>query len=385
MRNTMVAGLRALWLPGLMCVLLAMPSLASAQEVHNEYQGTYRAVVEEVLSEEMQVLPGLDTTQLVQEVQARVLSGPLKDERIVLVDDFLGLSVGDRFFFNHNQHIGGTETFVPLNIDRRLPLMFLGLLFVGAVVLLGGWQGVRSLMALGGSFLAIFYVLLPGILAGWSPLFLSVLIAGTVLFAAIFFTHGFNRESLVAYGGTILAVCITSLFALFAVGSTGLTGFTDEVTTYLNFNTGGALNFTSLLLGAMIIGVLGVLDDIAITQAAVVSELYAANPALGRWDVYRRALRVGREHVSALVNTLVLAYTGAALPLLLYMYDSAASMSIMINTELIATEVVRTIVGSVGLILTVPIVTFLSVLVLKGYERAQSAGGHAHHHHHGSV
>ncbi|HAQ69693.1 MAG TPA: hypothetical protein DCR48_01840 [Flavobacteriales bacterium] len=129
----------------------------------------------------------------------------------------------------------------------------------------------------------------------------------------------------------------------------------------------------------MIIGVLGVLDDIAVTQAAVVTELYNSNASLSRAEVYRKALRVGREHVGALVNTLVLAYVGVSLPLLLQFYTASSSLSMSLNTELFATEIVRTIVGSIGLILAVPIVTVLAVFYLKDYKPKH---GHSHSHGH---
>ena len=170
---------------------------------------------------------------------------------------------------------------------------------------------------------------------------------------------------------------LTSVFAMIAVFVTDLSGFTDEATTYLNFNTQGTLDFTALLLGAIIIGVLGVLDDVAVTQAAVVTELYQSNKELSRVEVFKKAIRVGREHVSALVNTLVLAYTGASLPLLLHFYVAASDLGMTINTELFATEIIRTIVGSIGLVMAVPIVTLLASYYLKGY-----APKHAHTHSH---
>ena len=227
------------------------------------------------------------------------------------------------------------------------------------------------------SFVAILFILIPGILNGWNPLLASFLVAGGILFAAIFFTHGFNRESSVAFSGTMIAVVLSGLFAIFAVHITKLSGFAAEESVYLNFNTGGTLNFTALLLGAFIIGFLGVLDDIAITQAAVVTELYDTNPEISRIEVYKRAMRIGREHVGALVNTLVLAYTGASLPLILYFKLSPTGFGTTVNLEIFATEIVRIIVGSIGLILTVPIVTLLAVKYLKGYKSK-----HAHHHHH---
>ena len=168
-----------------------------------------------------------------------------------------------------------------------------------------------------------------------------------------------------------------SLFSIFAVYITSLTGITADEAVYLNFNTSGTLDFTSLLLGAIIIGVLGVLDDIAVTQSAVVSELYDSNPNMPRKEVYSRAMRIGREHVGALVNTLVLAYTGASLPVLLYLKTSDLNFETIINLEVFTTEIVRAIVGSLGLILTVPIVTILASIYLKGHK-----SNHLHTHSH---
>jgi uncharacterized membrane protein len=359
----------------------ALPSLVSAQEIHNDYQGTWHGQVVEVVDEEVREILGTDTDQLFQTIKAEVLDGPKEGEVITIENDYLQLDEGDKFYFNYNVYIDGSESYGVINIDRRTELFILIGLFVLAIVVFGGWQGVRSLTALAGSFFAIFYILMPGILNGTNPLLISVLVASGILFAAIFFTHGFNRESVVAYSGTMIAVSLTSLFAIYAVNITNLSGFASEASTYVNLNTRGVLDFTSLLLGAMIIGVLGVLDDIAVTQAAVVTELYGSNRSMSRVEAYRRAIRVGREHVGALVNTLVLAYAGASLPLLLHFYMSTQSLSMAANTELLATEIVRTIVGSVGLILAVPIVTLLAVFYLKDYE-PKHAHSHTHGHHH---
>ncbi|MEX0932460.1 MAG: YibE/F family protein [Parcubacteria group bacterium] len=360
-------------------VVFLGPTVVSAQELHNDYQGTYRGKVVEVLDEEMRRIPGTDTEHLYQSIRAEILNGPKEGEVVTIENDYLELDKGDKFYFIYNIYIDGSESYGIINIDRKDSLLFLAIIFVGMVVVFGGWQGVRSLVALAGSFLVILYVLLPGILNGWNPLLASFLVAGGILFLAIFFTHGFNRESLVAYGGTMVAVALAGLFAVFAVHITDLSGFASDETVYLNFNTSGTLNFTALLLGAFIIGFLGVLDDIAVTQSAIVSELYSSNPDMSRGEAYKRAMRVGREHVGALVNTLVLAYTGASLPLLLYFKLGPSSFATTINLEIFATEIVRIIVGSAGLILTVPIVTLLAVRYLKGYK---SKHGHSHGHSH---
>lgn len=357
-------------------LLSCTPVSVYGQEVHNDYQGTWRARVLEVVASEVRTIPGIDTTHLFQTIQAQVIDGPQDGKVITVENDYLELKKGDTFYFNYLVDIHGREQYGVVNIDRRGALTILLLIFIGTVVFFGGWQGVRSLLALIGSFLAIFYILLPGLLHGWNPLFASFLVATGVLFVAIFFTHGFNRESVVAYGGTMIAVLLTGVFALWAVWMTRLSGFTGDESTYLNLGTQGSLDFTGLLLGAIIIGILGVLDDIAVTQAAVVSELYDSNPGMSKKEVYSRALRIGREHVGALVNTLVLAYTGASLPLLLYFKLYAMKFDSVVNLEIFTTEIVRAIVGSIGLILTVPIVTLLAVIYLKGY-----TSKHSHHHH----
>lgn len=359
---------------------VAFSPIAFAQEVYDEYRATWRGEVLEVEEQEYRIVPGTETEHLYQTLRIEILDGPRRGEDVVIENDYLELKKGDKFYFNYIEYIGGEEVYSVTNIDRRGSLIFFALLFVVAVVAFGGWQGVRSLLALGGSFFAILYILLPGLLQGWNPLLVSFVVASTILFGAIFFTHGFNRESAVAYGGTMLAVSLTGILAIIAVSMSSLSGFNSDESVYLNLNTKGALDFTGLLLGAIIIGVLGVLDDIAVTQAAVVSELYSSNATMSRKEVYMRALRVGREHVGALVNTLVLAYTGVSLPLLMYFHQSPLSFGSLVNAELFATEIIRTIVGSIGLILTVPIVTALAVYYLKGHAKTHMHA-HAHGHH----
>lgn len=356
-----------------------VPVFVFGQEVHNDYQGTWRGKVIEVIASEKREIPGTDTEHIFQTIKVEVIDGPKQGEVVTIENDYLELKKGNKFYFNYYLDINGVERYGIINIDRRSTLALLVIIFIGVIIWFGRWQGVRSLLALLGSFFAIFYILLPGLLNGWNPLVTSVLVASGILFGAIFFTHGFNRESAVAYIGTMIAVFITGIFAHFAVSITSLSGFTGDESTYLNLGTGGSLDFTGLLLGAIIIGILGVLDDIAVTQSAVVSELYDTNPEMTKKEVYSRAIRIGREHVGALVNTLVLAYTGASLPILLYFKLSEMNFSSVVNLEIFTTEIVRAIVGSIGLIMTVPIVTMLAVVYLKGYKSKHS---HSHHHHH---
>ena len=368
-----------------LCIICAIfiPTALFAQEIYDPYQGTYRAKVIDIVDEELRDLPGLDAPRLFQELEIKILNGPQENSIITINNDYLELEKNDTFFFNYDIDVDGTERYTVVNVDRRGALIWLFILFVAVIIFFARWQGVRSLVALGLSFLAIIYVLVPGIIHGWNPLFASFLVAAGILFAAIYFTHGFNKESTVAYTGTMIAVIITGIIAIISVHVADLSGFTGDETTYLNFNTQGTINFQSLLLGAIIIGILGVLDDIAVTQAAVVTELYNSNKNITPREVYTRAMRVGREHVGALVNTLVLAYTGVSLPLVLYFSMSPTGFGSIVNLEIFATEIVRMIISSIGLVLTVPIVTGLAVLYLKDYNPKHAhkpACSHGHHH-----
>lgn len=366
-------------------ILLLTPLSIHAQELHQDIQGVWRAKVLEVSNERTVTVPGTRVVNTTQTLSVKLLDGVRSGEIVTFENDYIQLDAGDTFYLNYMVTVNGEEFYSVREVDRRVPLAGIFLLFVLAILILAGKQGLRSLLSLAGSLLVIMYVLVPGLVQGYSPIPISIAVASAILFFAIFFTHGFNRLSVVAFSGTILAVALTGLLAYFSIHITNLTGFASDESIYLNLNTGGTLDFVGLLLAGIIIGALGVLDDIAITQVAVVRELYETSVRVTRWSVYRKAMRIGREHVSALVNTLVLAYTGAALPLLLLFSLSESSTTSIINTEVFATEIVRSLIGSIGVVCTVPIVTFLAVMFLRNYSgekctQQEEEKIHAHSH-----
>lgn len=370
----------------LCALVLLVPSSLFAQELVQDEVEVVSARVLEVVSQEKREVPGTDVQSVYQTIRAEILQGEKKGEVVTIENDFLVLKTGDKFFLARIvSGLDGREMYSVREVDRRgVMFVFVGL-FVVTVIIFSGKQGFRSVLSLAGSFFVILYVLVPSLLKGYPPVLTSIAIAAVILFLAIFLTHGFNRESTVAFSGTVIAVILTGILAYLGVTFARLSGFASEESVYLNFNTRGTLDFAGLLLGGIMIGVLGVLDDIAITQAAVVSELYGSASHLSKKEIYRKALRVGKEHVGALVNTLALAYTGASLPLLLLFSTSETSASSLINQEVFATEIIRTVVGSIGLILTVPITTLLAVYVLRGYKGTphthdHSHLGHVHHH-----
>jgi len=363
----------------LLITIFFLPVALHAQEIHEDLQGVWSAKVVDIIEDGTKLVPGTETETIYQVINAEILEGEKKGEVIELENDFIVLREGQKFFLSYLITIDGRELYSVRDIDRRGALLLLTLFFIAVVVVFGKWQGVRSIVSLIGSFLVIIFVLLPLLLKGFNPVVVSILIGSVILFVAIFFTHGFTFQSLIAFSGTTITIVVTGIMAFVSIELLQLSGFFSDETVYLNFGTNGLLDFKGLLLGGMIIGVLGVLDDIAITQVSIVRELAKHSSSLSAFSLYESAMTVGREHVGALVNTIVLAYAGVSLPLLLWFSQSEASFGTIINNEVFATEIARTIVGSIGLILAVPVTTFLAVYFRQKLLTSKST--HTHHHH----
>ena len=360
---------------------LVFPVVAHAQAPGVTTQddiAVLQAEVLEVLGVEEKELTQLGLTVDEQTLRIEFLEGDQQGEVVTITNDYIAVEAGDKIFVRRQPNYAGDGfNYGIIEIKRSRTLWWLFGLFALVIVGFGGWQGVRSLLSLAASLFIILYLLVPALVSGFPPILTSIGIAMLVLFGAIFITHGFNKRSLAAFLGSVIAIAVTGVLAWFFVDGAKLTGFGSDESIYLNINTEGTLNFAGLLLGAIIIGVLGVLDDIAITQVAVVQELLRMRQKHTLKDIYLRALRVGREHVAALVNTLVLAYTGAALPLLLWVSSASTNIGLEINREVFAVEIVRTLIGSIGLVLTVPLTTALAIWLLRD-DPGESIG---HHHH----
>lgn len=352
-----------------------------AQEVHQDLKETVPATVLEVLSEEEREIMGSETTALVQELRVRIEGGAREGETAVFTNDLVELEPGDSIFVNRLVGIDDSEWFEFKDADRRGSLLWLAAFFVTLLILFAGKQGLRALLSLLGSVLAILFILVPLLLKGYPPVLTSIGVAGVILALVLFGTHGINARATTAFLGTMSAVLVTGLVATVWVTAAQFTGFGSDAAVYLNFGTHGQLDFVGLLLGSMLIGVLGVLDDVAITQSSVVRELKAANNTLAFMELYRRAIRVGRDHVGSLVNTLALAYIGVALPLVLLMAQANSDFMLAVNQEIVAAELVRILVGSIGLILAVPLTTAIAAWWFGRKEEVEvSAEGHGHTH-----
>lgn len=372
--------MRTLYIAAMFFSVFAVTSTVHAQDSAAAQVAsiTYvKAEVVAVLGSDTRLIAGTVKEAEYQMIEARLLEGPDVGETVIIDNDFLKLKRGDIFYARHNvdpvDHIDAYTVAEPY----RLPILaFVVGLFLLLLFVFGGKQGIRGLLALVASFFFIGYMLLPGILAGYSPVLVSLGVSALIIVLGSYITHGFNRTTSAAVIGMLLTIAVTGALALWVVDAGNFSGYTSDEVTYLNFNTHGSIDFVGLMLGGIMIGLLGVLYDAAISQAIAVEELLGVGGHLTRMQIIRRALRIGREHIGALVNTLAIAYVGASLPLLLlFSISTQKSPEIILNQEIFAAEIVRTMVGSIGLILAVPITTFIAAYVLSRTGVGQEASG----------
>ncbi len=368
---------------GVLALGMFVSGVVSAQTVFNEVQETVKARVLEILSESEREIIGTGATTSVQNVRIELLEGQRAGVVTTFDNDIVTLRAGDIIFVSRLEYMDGFEEVVFRDVERRPQLFLIAGFMILLVIAFAGWQGVRSILSLILSMGAILFILVPALLAGYSPAWVSLGVSAAILFVILFFTHGFRPHVIIAFFGTLSAVAVTCVMAWWSVNSLRLTGFSSDATVFLNFATGGGLDFTGLLLGSMIIGLLGVLDDVSITQASVVHELRRANSALSMIELYKRAIAVGRDHIGSLVNTLALAYVGASLPLVLLFARANSDWLLAVNQEIIAAELLRIIIGSIGLILAVPFTTALAAWYFRDKileDSVEVACGHGHHH-----
>jgi len=329
--------------------------------------------------------PGQDI--LTQSLQVRLSSGSREGEVVVsTVNRFLSTGesqyqVGDQVMVNILTAPDGEELVYIIDYVRIGPLFSLFALFATLVIVVARTKGLTSLLGLASTFVIIGLIIIPGLQSGFSPIVVAVIGSLLIMLITFYLTHGVNEKTTIAIAGTFISLVITAVLATVYLSLAKITGFAAEEAAFLQVIKGGDLNIQGLLLAGIIIGALGVLDDITISQASVVRELKLANPKIKVKKLYSQAMNIGRDHIASLVNTLVLVYTGGALPLLLlFTLDESRSFSTVINYEIIAEEIVRTLVASIGLITAVPITTFIAANF--GFRHLHSHAKSDSHHNH---
>jgi uncharacterized membrane protein len=314
---------------------------------------------------------GDDMSHPYQRLLVRVQQGSLVGEEIIVEEGTINIVSEDRLFEPGDrvyvERVIGQQQdrFYISDPVRTGPLMLIVGLFFTLVVLVGRGKGLRAILGTVFSLLVIFAFIVPQILDGRDPVTVSVIGSIALMAVSTYLVYGWNPKAHAAVAGMMLSLVLTGVIAWLFVEWTRMTGLSAEESSYLVMEMGGDVNLRGLVLGGIIIGSLGVLDDVCVGQASAVFELVNANRELGWRELFRSSLNIGRDHIAAMVNTLLLAYVGASLPLMLVFTLYQEPIMRRINREPIAEEIVRTLVGSVGLVLAVPITGLLASLLAR--------------------
>ncbi|MGV9785600.1 YibE/F family protein [Streptomyces sp. NPDC003435] len=283
---------------------------------------------------------------------------------LVQPDQTRQLHQGDKVVVAYEPKAPRELQYAVTDLDRKFPMALLAGIFAVAVVVVGRLRGVMALVALAVSFMVLTLFILPAILQGSNPLLVGVVGSSAIMLIALYMCHGLSARTSVAVLGTLVSLLLIGLLGSQFIGWAALTGNTDDNTGLIH-GLYPSIDMSGLLLAGVIIGSLGVLDDVTVTQTSAVWELHEANPSMGWRGLYRAGIRIGRDHIASVVNTLVLAYAGAALPLLLLFSIAQSGVGTVATSELVAEEIVRTLVGSIGLVASVPVTTALAALVVS--------------------
>lgn len=262
----------------------------------------------------------------------------------------------------YKDEAGNVNLFVS-DYVRRGSLLSLFLIFLIVSVAIAGKRGFTSLLGMAVTFFAIFSIVLPKISSGSSAVLIILVFSIISIPINFYLSHGFNKKTTVAIVGTFISLVFTIILSAFYVNSAKLTGFTSDEASFLQLVQGGSFNMRGILLAGIIVGVLGVLDDITVSQSAIVFQLKNANRRLAFSELFSRSMDVGKDHIASMINTLILVYAGASLPLLLLFINSTKSFNEVVNYEIISSEIIRTLLGSIGLIIAVPITTLVACAV----------------------
>tara|TARA_Y100000590_G_scaffold429181_3_gene541445 strand:- start:679 stop:1824 length:1146 start_codon:yes stop_codon:yes gene_type:complete len=306
--------------------------------------------------------------EICRNVTVVVREGPESGSLVVLPEvntsfdpTFPQLAAGDNVILGFDPV---TNSYYYQDRDRMTSLWWLILLFAVTVICLARVRGLLALFAMGGTVLMLIKFIAPSVLDGNDPVLVCVVAAAAIAYFSLYFTHGFSLMTTVALAGTLIALGLTLGISWIFFELAKFSGYSSEEAFVLPFLAEN-LDVRGLLLGGTIIAALGALDDVTVTQAATVLELSARNKALSTRQLMMSGLRVGREHIASTVNTLLLAYAGSSIPLLLLFAVSEQSLGDVANSELIAIEVVRTLCGSIGLVAALPITTYLAALLMR--------------------
>jgi uncharacterized membrane protein len=320
--------------------------------------------------------PGVECRRVAFELLEGPHPGRTVAQELVVTATTPDLETGDRVMLAYDATAAPEFQYRFVDKDRSWILVILAVVFAAAVVALGRLRGVAALAGLAVSLLVLLQFILPSILEGRDPLAVSIVGSAAIAFLALYMAHGFTTMTTVALLGTLASLALTAVLASVFVGLAELSGFASEEAIVVQIGA-ARVDLAGIILGGVVIGALGAIDDMTVTQASAVWELRTTNPGMPRRPLARSGLRIGRDHVASTVNTLALAYAGASMPVLLLLILSQQPLATVISGEVIATEVLRTLVGSIGLVAAVPLTTWLAAAAVSPADGTLTPPGRA--------
>ncbi|MEA3356930.1 MAG: YibE/F family protein [Patescibacteria group bacterium] len=349
---------------GVVFTKILTPSIVQANENQTVPETeTLEGIIEKVLEETETEIDGI--TQIEQTLECRITKGSNKDKLITIINEqYTQVNVkrykkNDKVILTYTKDYEGNDLYFITDYNRRDGLVLLFAIFIIISILVARKNGLLSLLSMGLSFLIIVKYVLPSILDGSDPVITVILASIFIIPITFYISHGFNKKITVAIIGTLISLTITGILAHIFVNMVHLSGFSSEDALFLQGLGSTQYNLKGILLAGIIISMLGVLDDITVAQTSVIYQLHKVDSKLNFKELYKKSIKVGTHHIASMINTLVLVYTGTFLPLLLLFTNNPRPLGEMINYEIVSSEIVRTLVGSIGLILAVPITTLL--------------------------
>lgn len=282
-------------------------------------------------------------------------------KEINVLNDYKIVEKGDSIFISESIFEG--SEFGVVNVNRTKELVFLFIFFIVLVILTSGWKGFYSLVGLLFTFAVIFVFMVPQILKGTGPVLVGIVSATIILIPTLYLSYGLNKKSVAAFLGIIIALSFVGIASSYFISTLQFTGFSSELSTYLDMETSSVINLIGLIIAGIIIAAVGVLDDVAVIQSSAVFSLARTNPTLRGFKLFKEAMYIGKDHISAVVNTLVLAYTGASLPLIILLYIRKMPIDYFVSLEMITEEIARTLISSSGILLAVPLTTLIATIM----------------------
>jgi uncharacterized membrane protein len=307
-----------------------------------------------------------------QEVFLKITSGPFKNKYVNVENHFSEIDIynivvepGQKVILMIQESGDNLDVFIADYARDQVIYILIGL-FLLVLLIVGKLKGLKTILTISLTVILIFKVLLPAILIGYNPLFVTITIAALITLITITTIAGFHIKTFAAIFGTIFGVVIAGLISIIAAKAVHLTGLSSEESIMLMYIPQEiSLNFQNLLFSGILLGALGAVMDVAMSIASSIHEVHSANPSLNSYDLLKSGMSVGRDIMGTMSNTLILAYAGSFIPLMLLFMSYETPMTKLINLDIVATEITRSLAGSIGLILTIPITAIVSVFMIS--------------------